>query len=90
MNHGLIRTTTVFALFSMLLLALALAIYVSPAGAQGHGDGTDHEESSIDMDTDDDGNGIPDEFETEFRELLDTMLAMDSGSLKMGEMRTRP
>ena len=86
MNHGLIRTTTVFALFSMLLLALALAIYVSPAGAQGHGDGTDHEESSIDMDTDDDGNGIPDEFETEFRELLDTMLAMDSGSLKMGDI----
>lgn len=88
MNHGIIRTTAVFALFAMLVLGLALAyaFYVSPVMADENDGGADQEESSIDMDTDQDGNGIPDEFETEFRELLDTVLAMDSGSLNMGNI----
>ena len=86
MNHGLIRTTAVFALFAMLVLGLAYAFYVSPVMVEGDDGGADQEESSIDMETDQDGNGIPDEFETEFRALLNTVLAMDSGSLNMGNI----
>ena len=86
MSYGLIRTTGVFALFIMLLLGLAFAFYVSPAAAQEDGEGADQGESSIDMDKDGDGDGIPDEFETEFRKLLDKVVIMDSGSLKMGDV----
>ena len=85
-NYGLIRTTAVFALFSMLVLGLAFAFYVSPAVAQEGGEGSEQGESSIDMDKDGDGDGIPDEFETEFRKLLDKVVIMDSGSLKMGDI----
>ncbi len=78
MNNGLIRTITVFTLFGILLLTLTL--YSSPAMAE------EEEATPIDMDTDDDGNGIPDEFETEFRVLLDSMLSMDAGLLNMGDI----
>ena len=79
MNHGIIRTIAAFALFSMLVLTLTF--YAAPAAAQEEDAAT-----PIDMETDEDGNGIPDDFETEFRALLDTMLAMDSASLKMGDI----
>ena len=77
-NERLIRTVTVFTLFSILLLTLAL--YSSPAMAE------EEEATPIDMDTDDDGNGIPNEFETEFRVLLDSMLSMDAGLLNMRDI----
>ena len=84
MNHGIIRTIGVFALFGILVLTLTL--YASPATAQEKDGGQEDAATPIDMETDEDGNGIPDDFETEFRELLGTMLAMDSASLKMGDI----
>ena len=63
MNLSLIRTIVVLALFTVITSGLFLSLSVTTA------EGTDSEVTPIDMETDNDGNGIPDEFEAEYREL---------------------
>ena len=50
-------------------------------------DGTDEETGTIDMETDNDGNGIPDEFETEYRKFVASIKNMDTSSLDLQDVR---
>jgi hypothetical protein len=67
MNRNLFRIITPFTLF--VAIVLALSTYLPLAAA----DDNDNEVTPIDLETDDDENGIPDEFETEFRALMTKM-----------------
>ena len=67
MNRNLFRIITPFTLFVAIVLALALYPPLAAAGDN------DNEVTPIDLETDEDENGIPDEFETEFRALIAQM-----------------
>ena len=64
------------SIISLAALLSVLAIGVLWAAPYTSADDTDDHSDTIDMETDDDGNGIPDELETEFQELMATMAEM--------------
>ena len=69
-----IKTAVVLAVLAGLVITVSGVAPVSPisfAEAGGSSSGP------IDMDTDDEGNGIPDEFETAYSELLDELWEID-------------
>ncbi len=80
MNLSLIRTIAVLALFTVITSGLFLSVSVAVA------EGTDSENTPIDMETDDDGNGIPDEFEAEYRELLAALASMSIDSMNLKDI----
>ena len=74
MNLSLIRAIFVLSLLAVVVSGLFISVSVTTA------EGTDSENTPIDMETDDDGNGIPDDFEAEYRELISSMMSVDVSS----------
>lgn len=65
----------------VVVLAVGLLVTVPFASAEDSSG-----QSEIDMETDDDGNGIPDEFEDEFKELLAAMSEMYPSDTKLEDI----
>ena len=81
MNRILISAISVLALFAVLASGLFMSVSVATA------EGEDSEVTPIDMDTDEDGNGIPDEFETEYRELISSMTSVGVNSADLVDIQ---